>query len=79
MLCVFGLGAISNVHALVFCVVFWLQLSVGVVVDVFVFSFCVLLLVGMVFAPLGSRKLTVHELHWFLHWFWHTNLHQVAP
>ena len=76
MLCVFGLGAISNVHALVFCVVFWLQLSVGVVVDVFVFSFCVLLLVASVFWHiLETKELTLNALHWFLHWLGHTNLH----
>ena len=79
VVCVFGLVAISGVHALVFCALFWLELSVAVVAGVFVLAFCVFCWLPLAFPPLGSKKLILHELHWFLHWFWHTNLHQVAP
>ena len=79
VVCVFGLVAISGVHALVFCALFWLELSVAVVAGVFVLAFCVFCVLPFAFTPLGSMKLILHELHWFLHWFWHTNLHQVAP
>ena len=41
---VFGVLAISDVHTLVFCVVSWLELSVGVVVDVF----CIFILCSLV-------------------------------
>ena len=43
VVCVFGLVAISGVHALVFCALFWLELSAAVVACVFVLSFCVFL------------------------------------
>ena len=56
VLCVFVVLAISDVHTLVFCVVSWLELSVGVVVDVFAFSFCVLLLLATLLCTLWIQE-----------------------
>ena len=47
-----GVLAFSDVHTLVFCIVSWLELSVGVVVDVFALPFCVLLLLATLLCTL---------------------------
>ena len=52
VLCVLGVLAFSDVHTLVFCIVSWLELSVGVVVDVFALPFCVLLLLATLLCTL---------------------------
>ena len=57
VVCVFGLVAISGVHGLVFCALFWLELSVAVVAGVFVLSFCVFLLVAIGFSTFGIQEI----------------------
>ena len=56
-MCVFGLVAISGVHALVFCALFWLELSVAVVAGVFVLSFCVFFVVAIGFSTFGIQEI----------------------